>query len=364
MSYVSRGTQAIAAYRTARTLYPAVKAGWNYLTQNPVSRDFPTYRYPGYTYPGKSMSGYTQGTSAPVARASLLSYAQRRRAPFGTKGKKAPLKRRVRALEKQARDERSVLTYKVSGKDALRAGVAQAQYGYASCVQTAAIETAAGNARFFDPAAPGTLVTASLVTGTYQSKFRVQVRSQITIRNNYQTPCIVHLALVRPKVATSTDPNTATANGWVDQGNPSNTSAMLHWSDSRQFRETYKFIRKPKKILLQAGQQVSFTCKQKSFLYDPAYFDSNTATYQPAARSKIWIYRVQGVPGHDSAVSTEVGLIAGGIDVYPTDTYTIFYNSGGATLDTIVLSNGASTSFTNGGLVSQVVRDNQAYSVS
>lgn len=366
MSNFGRLNTAYNMYRMGRAFTPYITRGLRYLSaaQSPVSKSFPTYRYPGYIYPGKSMSGYAQGRSvgsAPVAsrRIGRLPIALAPR----PKGKKTLVKR-VKNLERRVRDEDSILTYKVSAKDTLRPSVNQAFYGYASCLSIANIEAAAANARFFDPATPGTLVTASLVTGTYGSKFRLSARCSITIKNNYQVPCIVHVGMVAPRFATSTSPNQAYTNGLTDQGNPTSGSPMLHWSDSKQFTDTYKITRKIKKILLMPGAQRTFVHKQASFLYDPSYFDTNTETYQSKARSRLWIYRCQGVPGHDTAVSTEQGILPSGIDVYAADVYTIHYNSGGATLHTIVLSEGAATAFTNAGVVSQIVADNQSYSIA
>jgi len=299
------------------------------------------------------------------AAVRAMTLARRRRLPFKrTVKKKAPLVKRVRHLEKLAKDEDSLVIYKVSGKDYLRAGVNNAVYGFASCLNITGIEAAAAQARFFDPAAPGTLVTASLVSGTYQSKFRIGATCSITFKNNYQVPCIFHVGMVVPRAATSTSPQTARTNGFVDQGNPTEGSPMLNFSDCKQFGETYRFTRKLKRYILAPGKQVTLTHYQKSFLYDPSYFDTQTATYQPRAKSTLWVYRVQGVVGHDTAVASEEGLLPAGIDVYAMDTYTIHYNSGGAPVNTIVLSEGASTTFTNGGVVSQPTADNQAYSIS
>jgi len=202
------------------------------------------------------------------------------------------------------------------------------------------------------------------VAGTYASRFRVGAHCCIIFKNNYQVPCYLTVGMVVPRVATSTSPNTARTNGLTDQGNPTEASPMLSWGDSKQFGETYRFSRVPRKFLLKPGAQKVFKHRQAAFPYDPAYFDTQTSTYQPVAHSALWVYRCQGVPGHDTVVSTEQGLMPAGIDVYAYDTYTIRYNSGGATLYTIVLSEGASTSFSTSGVVSQDLADNQPYSVS
>jgi len=296
-------------------------------------------------------------------KAQNLARLARLPVPRGRK-RKQPLKKRVQHLEKRARDEDSVLIYKVSGKDSLRPAMNTASYGFASCVSISGIESAAALARFFDPAAPGTLVTASLVTGSYSSKFRVGISCNITFKNNYQVPCVFHVAMVRPRAAVSTSPNTARTNGLTDQGAPASDSPMLNYGDSKQFRETYKTVKKMKRYVLAPGKQIVCTHRQASFLYDPSYFDTQTATYQPRARSALWIYRVQGVVGHDTVVATEEGIMPAGLDVYAMDVYSIHYNSGGAPVNTIVVSDGASTSFTTGGVVSQPVVDNQAYSIN
>lgn len=359
--WVSRAQQSLAAYRTAKFLYPLAASGYYHFRNQgrttPVSK-FTGYNYSGYVRPqnrGRDMTGYT-GSRMPVQLA---------RKPRTTAlSRKAPLAARVKRLEKQSRDEVSILTYKVNAKDSIRPPAMQTAYGFASCLSISNIETAAANARFFDPSAPTTPVVASLVAGAFQSKFRVAATCQITFKNNFQVPCVLIVAQVRPRVATSTGPTQVFRDGLTDQGNPDSNSVMLTWSDSKQFKETYRFSVKPKRYVLPAGKEVTLRHRQRSFLYDPSFFDSNAATYQPKARSTLWVYRVCGEVGHDTAVATEIGLMPAGIDVFARDTYTIQYNSGGAPFDTIVVSDGATTTFTNGPVCSQVVRDNQAYSVS
>jgi len=357
MTYTSRAIQAVSAYRAARTVVPLGVKAVKWLVKAPARQQAGS-RFTGYVYPGRSLAGYRQAVAVPPLRMRSL------RAPAPAGRRKKALVKRVRNLEKRARDEDSILTYKVSAKDTLRPSVNSAAYGFASCLSIANIEAAAATARFFDPAAPATLVTASLVAGTFASKFRVGAHCSITIKNNYQVPCYLTVGMVVPKAATSTTPNSARTGGLTDQGNPTESSPMLTWGDSKQFNETYRFSLKPRKFLLKPGGQKTFKHRQLPFLYDPAYFDTQTSTYQPRARSALWVYRCQGVPGHDTVVATEQGIMPAGIDVYAYDTYTIHYNSGGATLTTIVLSEGAATSFSTAGVVSQDLVDNQAYSVS
>lgn len=271
------------------------------------------------------------------------------------------IKARLNAIERKMKDEVSVITYKVDTKDTLRPTVSQALNGYRECVAISEIEAALANARFFDPATPGTLITASLASPTYSQKVRISVSSVVVIKNNYQVPCYLYYGLIKPKAATSVAPTTAWTNGLTDSGNPTNTSYLLSINDSREFRETYKG-KMYRKILL-PGQQVTYRHSVAPFIYDPAYFDANTQTFQPKAKCAEMFYRVHGVLGHDTTTATEQGVMPCGIDVHCRNVYRIYYNSGGASVRTIVLSQGAASSFTSAGVVSQPVVDNQSYSI-
>lgn len=272
------------------------------------------------------------------------------------------LKKRVRALEKKTKDELSTIVYKFDGKDTLRPNPGTASYGYTSALLISTLELALAQARFFDPSTPGTLITGSLASPTYKQNILVRVVSGIIFKNNYQVPCHLTYGLVRPKIASSTTPNQAFQNGLVDTGNPDNSSTMISYKDSSEFRDSWKG--KLYKKVLQPGQQCMLKHKQKSFQYDPSFTDTHNDTYNPVCKSAVYVYRCQGVLSHDTSVATEQGIGGAGIDVYNYNIYYIYYNSGGAAVKTIVLNEGSSQSFTNSAVVSQRVVDNQAYSVS
>lgn len=278
------------------------------------------------------------------------------------KPKKRTMKARLRALEKKTKDELSVVVYKVDTKDVLRPPSGTAYYGYASGVLISNIEAALAQARFFDPSTPGTLITASLASPTYKQNVMIRVVSGIIFKNNYQVPCKITYGVVKPKVATSITPNAAFQNGLVDLGNPDNSSTLLTYKDSDEFKESWKG--KLYNKILMPGQQCSLKYKQKSFQYDPSWTDSHTETFQPACKSTVFVYRCQGVLAHDSAVASEQGISGAGFDVYAYSVYYVYYNSGGAAVKTVVLSEGATQTFTNGAVQSQIVVDNQGYSLA
>lgn len=281
--------------------------------------------------------------------------------PKRTKGKKLSVK--VRALEKKLKDETSLIIYKYDDKDTLRATSSSTQYGYKSAVSNATIELALAQARFFDPANPGTLITASLASPTFTQKCLISCYSALYIQNNYQVPCVVTYGVAFPRVDTSISPNSALSQGLADCGNPDATSVLINFKDSQEFNRLWRVKLITKR--LKPGQMVKLVHKQKGFTYDPSFIDSHTLTYQRETKSAVFVYRVQGVLGHDTSVATEQGFLGSGVDINVRSVYRVHYNSGGASVKTIVLNENSTQTFTNAGVVSeQPVADNVSYSVS
>lgn len=283
---------------------------------------------------------------------------KRRMRKVGTKS----VSSRVKSLEQRQRDTMSLLIYKYDVKDTLKPSVGSATYGYQDAVGTTSIELAIAQCRYFDPSNPGTLVTGSLASPTYFQNILISAKSQMIIKNNYQVPCVVTYGVAYPKKDTSITPNLARTNGLTDVGNPDSSSTLISYRDSPQFNDLWrvKLVNK----LLKPGQQIIVKHRCKQFAYDPSLQDSHNQTYQRNTKSSVFIYRCQGVLGHDTTVTSEQGMLPAGIDVYVSTNYYITYNSGGASIRTVVLNENASQSFTNGGVVSQMVVDNQSYSLN
>lgn len=283
--------------------------------------------------------------------------------PYARPAAKATLSKRVKAVEKKLSHETSTVVYKKDTKDTLKPGMGEAVYGNQDVVTNTNIELALAQARFFDPATPGTLITASLASPTYSQNIDVAVRTQCIITNNYQVPCIVTYGVATPRRDTSVSTNTALSNGWADVGNPSGASTLISFNDSREFGRLWKCTLKTVKLM--PGKTITLSKSHKRFSYDPSYTDTETETYQSKTRATTFCYRCQGVLGHDVSVTSEQGFLPAGIDVYTSTIFTIYYNSGGAAVKTIVLNEGASQSFTNGGVVSsKPVSDNVGYSIA
>lgn len=274
------------------------------------------------------------------------------------------LARKVARLESQMKNTTSKLVYKWDNKDTLRASAGTAVYGWAYGIGTNIIEQALAQARYFDPTNPGTLITGSLATPTYQQSIDVSVFTKCLITNNYQVPVMVTYGIVTPKGDVTLSPNSALGAGLTDQGNPDSSSTLISYRDSKLFTDLWKVKSKLYSKVLMPGKSINLTHAQSRFMYDPSYTDSETETFVEKNKNAVFIYRIQGTLSHDSSVSTEQGMSPAGIDVYVHSVYTIKYNSGGASINTIVLAENASQSFTNAAVRSQVVVDNQSYSIA
>lgn len=222
------------------------------------------------------------------------------------------------------------------------------------------LEEVIAQLRYYNPSAPSTLVTADGATGTYQKEFLFQkVSHKVLLRNNYQTPCKVQLCLIRSKEDTSISCATAFTNGLADVGNPSSSSPLIYLTDSVQFNDLYKIV-SSKNVVLNPGQELVVNHSDKPFQYDPSLVDSHALTYQRKyCDLQVWI-KVQGIIGHDT-VANEQTNIAAGVDIETISTFVVKY-SAGADIKYIHIDDEADTAFTNAGVVSQIVVDNQSYS--
>lgn len=219
-------------------------------------------------------------------------------------------------------------------------------------MDTATLESALSGLRYYDPAVPGTLVTAAAATGTYSKEFFIdKVSTTLTVRNNYNISTDVKIYACVPKEDTSIDPVTAFSNGMADQGNPTITEPELYLTDSDQFNRLWK-IEKVISKRMHPGQEMSLTMSGGKFGYDPSLVDSHNLTYQKQYKGSSFVIRVQGTLGHDSTVTTERGLMKASVDYIVRRKVVIKYDAGVSLNDFTIDSSGLST-FTNGPQQSQ-----------
>lgn len=287
------------------------------------------------------------------------------------KRKPARKKRRVAARKPKA-ESKIVSTFKnylgnlefrnLDSRYVRTAGYNQTNHSSCEVIDMAAYESVLGQLRFFNPSAPGTLITASGATGTYYRNFLFKsVRSTHTVSNNYQIPCKVTIYYCTVKDDTNINPITAFTDGIADASNAAATSVAISLKDSDEFNDLWR-IAKQKTMVLQPGKTMSCTYGFNNMLYSPATYDSHTSSYQRRFKCFYVICRVQGILAHDSAAN-EVGLCNGGVDVLWNTTYKVQYDAGGDINYLYVSEN--QDSFTNGPLVSsKPVADNINFSIT
>lgn len=280
------------------------------------------------------------------------------------KGKVAKLSNQIRNINRSLKSERGVLIWRAKDCASINSTVSNVAYQQYSINTTGNMETCLANLRYYNPSDPANLVTASAATGTFYKSFLFKsMYAILELSNNYQVPCNVRVYILRVKDDTSITPSTAFEDGLADVGNPDNTSPLCYPTDSPQFNEMWRIVKSVDKKLL-PGRKMSCSYSVRNINYDPSLTDSHNLSYQTRYKAFAFYVRIVGVEGHDTAVTTEHGTLAAGVDVELRKTFTVEYDAG-ADIKTIVLADTSDTSFTNSGVVSSMpVADNIAYSIA
>lgn len=210
------------------------------------------------------------------------------------------------------------------------------------------LEAVLTNLKYYDPAAPTALVTASGLTGTYSKKFHFATSyHKIKLSNNFRTPVNVRFYILETRDDTSLTPNSAYQNGLADVGGPSASSPLVYPTDSPQLMELFKIARS-EVMTLEAGQSKDYSYSCKPFDYDPSISDNHNLEYQKAFNGSAILIRVEGPLGHDGTLD-EQGILQSELDVMVNSTWKVLYDAGAEVKDIVVQDN--SSSFTNSGLI-------------
>lgn len=283
------------------------------------------------------------------------------------KSKIAKLTKNVRSLQKEMKSQRSELIYHYRITDTVLSAINQCNYGDYMTNSTTIYEAVLGQLRFFNPSTPGTLTTGDGSSGTYQREYHFKtVYACLTAYNNYQVPAKVTIYVVFAKIDNTILPSVAVSNGLVDVGNPTFQSPMIHPTDSEQFNDLYKIVKRTTKMVM-PGQSLTLSHSVGDVYYSPATVDSQTASYQTNYKAWGFLVRAEGTYGHDTVTASQVAQLSSGIDINLHKKFVVQYDAG-TDLKFIYL-NDASPAFTTGGAVggvvsSKPVSDNIGYSVA
>lgn len=270
------------------------------------------------------------------------------------------LVKQVKELNRQSKTDEATMTYRSRTTGRILSAVNQQTFDEITSVSVTSLETVLSVLKYYDPAVPGTLVTADGASGTYSKEFMfTRQYCKTVIRNNYQSPIRLAVYLQSVKEDTSIPPSTAYVNGLVDVGGISATSPLSFVSDSRQYKSLWNIV-SSKKVELQPGEEYVCTYSTKDFVYDPSLVDSHADSYQHRYKAYAVSARVEGIIGHD-ITANEQGIMQGGVDWLCDRTWVVTYNAG-INLDYHVNSD-LSDTFTTSAVASQKpIADNIGYS--
>jgi len=294
------------------------------------------------------------------------SYSKKTRKPKRTSRRtKTSLKKEVRHIKQQLNADSARHIYKQLTADAWSVSANECTQGTIAIITGSLLETYISHLRYYDPSNPGTLTTASGATGTFQREIHFKnVNAKLEVHNNYQVPCRVKIYLVKPKGDTNISPTTYYNNSIADQvitgGNTS--TAGIYPTDLKTFMSQWS-VKCVKDAILDAGAFTVVSHNSGAFKYDPSLFDDHSLEYQNKFKACAWFMRIEGVLGHDTSAN-QVTTIPTRIDYTTTLRAEIIYDAG-VVLDDIYLANNRSSSFTNGGVITnKPIADNQSYSVA
>lgn len=285
-----------------------------------------------------------------------------KKTPNKPKSKYQKIASKVQALEQCCELDSGTLIYRLNSTDKVSCAVNSQFMASKTMNGKTAIENVLTNLKYYDPSNPATLLTASGITGAFSKDFQFKnCYFQATCKNNYQVPCEVTIYAVQSKADTNIVATVAYTNGLTDVGAPSNTSVLVHITDSLQFTDLYN-IKHSKKNYLQPGQQMEFGFGVNDFTYDPSLSDSHSNEFQKTFNDVQFVIRVQGQLSHDT-VADEQGLSIACVDVLYEHKWEVRYVAG-ADIKLVVASSGLNAP-TNGFINSnKPISDNQAFSLA
>lgn len=272
------------------------------------------------------------------------------------------LQKQVHDLSRKSKDALGTLVYRVTDGAVQISNNNTAGNETFTLNSTTEIETVLGQLRYYNPSSPATLVTADFTTGSYSKDVNIKYsKLELTIRNNYQTPCIVRAWRLSVKSDNNINPETAWSNGLTDISNGSLNDIHMYPTDSPQFTDLWK-IDKERIIYLNPGQERTVKVYTSNIHYDPSVVDSQTDPNQRSCKTKAIMCNVAGVIAHDT-VAAQYGTIGCGVDFLVKKTYIVEYNAG-ANIKYIYLSNNLDAMTTSAVVSNMPISDNQAYSVA
>lgn len=320
----------------------------------------------GYQY--VSGSGSAAGNSAPAQPLRGKKTTKRRQRKKACTKKKlvqkvCTMENQIKSLKMSENASLGQCTYRLLDSSRRLSNVNEQESSFFSPNSINNIETAIQNLKYFDPSAPGTLVTAAFGSGTYQRNVLLKSISQsLEIRNNYQSDCKLKVYLCTCKDDTSISPLNAWQSAYGDGGNATNENQLNQYPTDYDLVNDLWKLKVVINTALSPGQSVTCSHSVKNIEYDPATTDTHPDSYQKEYKAFGFLVVLHGTVSHDTAVS-EQGIAQAGVDIIRKSTTVVSYDAG-INIKYVQLDEDLDT-FTNGAVQShQPIPDNIGYSVA
>lgn len=306
--FLKRGNSYYGMYRTAKNVIGGAYAAGRYLNRK--------------LYGNKNTNTNTKRQNR---RQTGRQTGRQKYKPF-TK-RQTGLKQKVNRIQKQLATSEGTYVKKTRYHDQiLVANVNEVNYGTLSFNSTVSLESAIDSVKYFDPAAPGTLVTVNLAAATYQQSVRfVNTYGRISIRNNFGVPCNATMYILKCKTDTSITPTTAMSNSLADESASTIVNPQIYPSDCHEFNDLWRIVRS-KSVYLEAGKESSISMSLPAFNYDVSRSDTQTSAYQKYFHGSAFLVRLEGVMAHGATAG--YGISKAGLDVAYDTHYVIKYPAG------------------------------------
>lgn len=278
--------------------------------------------------------------------------------------KMTKVERDLKKLKRQTNATLGTMNYRALNTDKLLCAENAIDSDVYGSFGVAGIEYALQYLKFFNPANPGTLTTASIAGVTYQNNVLLsKVSSQIYVRNNYQNDALVSIYLCKVKDDTNQSAQASWVAGYPDGGNASAVTNQLQYpTDYNTFNDLWTAKRVVHKTL-KPGQEAKYTHSEKNIEYSTSTVDTHALEYQKEYKAFEYLVMINGRLCHDSTSAVQQGFGLAGIDVATRLSIQVKYPAGINIEYIHIVDN--STSMTTQGLQSQKpVSDNQAFSIT
>lgn len=330
----------IAGFRTARDYYNEYKK-----RKKPESKaiDMPSSKRARSSNGGRSYKRHKASRIRHVYfRKPSRKRKYKRRRSRRTRGLKR-VRKAVHNLQLRTKNTIGKEIVRTSAYVAVTANTGETKYDDIATFSTGSLETHCASTRIYDEDSGG-LQTIDLGANTWQGSLLFkEIRSTVTLRNNYQAPCHITLYCCVPKEDTNITPHTAFNNGLTDLGGVgtglNDHSDLVFPTDSSQFNKLWK-IQGCYKETLYPGQEMTKSYLKKNVVYDFSIVDSHASAYQRKYGSHVWFMRMVGTVCHDSVNGpSNVSTGKCGVDIRYATKCKYEYDAG-TSVDTIVASEG------------------------